>query len=299
MNIKVLLITYRRTSHIDAIIDKLSNYETEVFVYSNSWSDENSKLDVLRTRNIIEMKVSEGKVQHTYFRDDNLPVEESIPTAIDWFFNKVDKGIILEDDCIPLTGSIPVFKEVLSEIKKNQLIHINLNYKSNMLHKSKSKLTLTEVKLVNVWGWASNSHTWFNSKTDRRVYVKEFLRPFSGTGIKKLDTLVYYFLYVLNYFNLIKTWDFIYAVNVLVAGAKILQVYPNLITNNGADQFSSNHHFNHSLPNSNGRQPVGFKYDQFLLKNLYRKMLLKLNFRRIRNLFIRLMKSLINIFWRK
>jgi len=294
MKIKVLLITYRRASYIAATINKLSNYDTEVFVYSNAWNDENSKLDVLQTRNIIETKVSEGKVQHTYFRDDNLSVEESIPTAIDWFFSKVDKGIILEDDCIPLPGSIPLFKEVMSKIKKNQLIHINLNYKVNELQKSKNQLTMSDVKLVNVWGWASNSHTWFSSKKDHRVNAKEFLRLFSGTGINKLDALVYYLLYVFNYLNLIKTWDFIYAVNVLVTGAKILQVYPNLITNNGADQFSSNHHFNHNLPKCIGKQPLGFEYDRFLLKNLYRKMLLKLDLRRVKNLLNRLMNILIN-----
>lgn len=294
MKIKVLLITYRRDSYIAETINKLANYDIELFVYSNAWNDENSKLDVLKTRSIIKTKVSEGKVQHTYFRDDNLSVEESIPTAIDWFFSKVDKGIILEDDCIPLPGSILLFKEVLAEIKKNQLIHINLNYKVNELQKSKSKLTLSNVKLVNVWGWASNSHTWFSSKKDHRVNAKEFLRLFSGTGIKKLDALVYYLLYIFNYLNLIKTWDFIYAVNVLVAGAKILQVYPNLITNNGADQFSSNHHFNHNLPKCIGKQPLGFEYDRFLLKNLYRKMLLNLDLRRVKNLLNRLTNILIN-----
>jgi len=299
MKINVLLITYRRASYIDAIIDIFSNHDTEVFVYSNAWNDKNSKLDVLQTRNIIETKVNEGKVQHTYFRDDSLTVEESIPTAIDWFFSKVDKGIILEDDCIPLPYSISLFKQVLSEIKKNQLIHINLNYKANKLQESKNQLALSEVKLVNVWGWASNSHTWFTSKKDHRVNAKEFLRLFSGTGIKKLDALVYYSLYALNYFNLIKTWDFVYAVNVLAAGAKILQVYPNLITNNGADQFSSNHHFNHNLPTCTGKQLLGFEYDQFLLKNLYRKMLLNLNLRRVKNLINRLMNILINSWRRK
>ena len=125
MTIKILLITYRRAAYIAETINELADNNTEIFVYSNAWNEENSKFDVLQTRSIIEAKVREGKVQHTYFRDNNLPVEKSIPTAIDWFFSNVEKGVILEDDCIPLPGSVKSFKEVLSEVKKNQLIHIN------------------------------------------------------------------------------------------------------------------------------------------------------------------------------
>lgn len=288
MRIKVLLITYRRPSYISATINKLSKFDIELFVYSNAWNNEHSKQDVLKTRKIIEKKVKEKKVHHIYFRNDNLSVEKSIPAAIDWFFSKVDKGIVLEDDCIPMNGSIHLFKDVLSEIQAKQLIHINLNYKFSGSQKLIDKLTFSQVKLVNVWGWASNSHTWFSSKNDRKVKIKEFLNLFSGTRIKKIDALIYYILYILNYANLIKTWDFIYAVNVLVSGAIILQVYPSLIKNNGADQFSSNHHYNHNLPKYMKKRPIGFEYDTFLLKNLYRKMLINFNFRRIKNLINRL-----------
>src|SRR5665647_2682566 len=37
----------------------------------------------------------------TLFRNENLGCGRGPATAIDWFFENVDMGIILEDDCLP------------------------------------------------------------------------------------------------------------------------------------------------------------------------------------------------------
>jgi hypothetical protein len=37
----------------------------------------------------------------TLFFDQNLGCRDAMSRGIDWFFSKVDEGIILEDDCLP------------------------------------------------------------------------------------------------------------------------------------------------------------------------------------------------------
>ena len=37
----------------------------------------------------------------TLFRDKNLGCREAVSSAISWFFENVEEGIILEDDCLP------------------------------------------------------------------------------------------------------------------------------------------------------------------------------------------------------
>ena len=37
----------------------------------------------------------------TLFRDKNLGCKIAVSSAIDWFFENVEEGIILEDDCLP------------------------------------------------------------------------------------------------------------------------------------------------------------------------------------------------------
>ena len=37
----------------------------------------------------------------TRFLDANLGCRKAVSSAIDWFFDEVEEGIILEDDCLP------------------------------------------------------------------------------------------------------------------------------------------------------------------------------------------------------
>ncbi|RAI74706.1 hypothetical protein HMF3257_11345 [Spirosoma telluris] len=38
---------------------------------------------------------------HTLFRAENLGCRQAVSSAINWFFEHVEAGIILEDDCLP------------------------------------------------------------------------------------------------------------------------------------------------------------------------------------------------------
>ena len=38
---------------------------------------------------------------NTLFREENLGCKIAVSTAIDWFFDNEEQGIILEDDCFP------------------------------------------------------------------------------------------------------------------------------------------------------------------------------------------------------
>ena len=40
----------------------------------------------------------------TLFREKNKSTKFAVPEALDWFFSKVEEGIILEDDCVPVDG---------------------------------------------------------------------------------------------------------------------------------------------------------------------------------------------------
>src|SRR5688572_28086524 len=40
------------------------------------------------------------EVKHL-FRENNLGMKQAVPSAISWFFEQEEQGIILEDDCLP------------------------------------------------------------------------------------------------------------------------------------------------------------------------------------------------------
>ena len=47
------------------------------------------------------------------FREKNLGCKTAVETAISWFFEHVERGIILEDDCLPDLSFFPYCDELL------------------------------------------------------------------------------------------------------------------------------------------------------------------------------------------
>ena len=54
----------------------------------------------------------------TYFRPENAGCREGVSSAITWFFEHEEEGIILEDDCVP-ANSFFWFCDTLLENRKN------------------------------------------------------------------------------------------------------------------------------------------------------------------------------------
>ena len=61
---------------------------------------EGEKEKCKQARKVIEQVDWNCEVK-TLFRDKNLGCKIADTSAIDWFFENVDEGIILEDDCLP------------------------------------------------------------------------------------------------------------------------------------------------------------------------------------------------------
>lgn len=58
-------------------------------------------LKVKEVRDFIESNIDWECEVKTLFRDKNLGCKLAVSGAIDWFFENEERGIILEDDCLP------------------------------------------------------------------------------------------------------------------------------------------------------------------------------------------------------
>ena len=59
------------------------------------------KLPRFPLRAVIRKSIDWPCEVHHLFSDKNLGCRLGVTRAINWFFENVDEGIILEDDCIP------------------------------------------------------------------------------------------------------------------------------------------------------------------------------------------------------
>lgn len=73
------------------------------------------------TQRIIEQIDWDCEVK-TLFRDENFGCGAAVSTAISWFFNQVEFGIVLEDDCMPGLSFFPYCEELLMKYKDDDQI---------------------------------------------------------------------------------------------------------------------------------------------------------------------------------
>ena len=118
------------------------------------------------------------------FRDHNLGCGKGVSGAIDWFFEQVEEGIILEDDCVPHPDFFSFCTELLQRYRTNETIHViggNNFFKDSYLNNS-----YYFSAYGHIWGWATWKRAWknydfslksFNDDTFEKCLRSYFSRP--------------------------------------------------------------------------------------------------------------------------
>jgi hypothetical protein len=96
---------------------------------------------------------------HTNYAEENMGCGPRPATAITWFFEHVEQGIILEDDCVPHPTFFRFCEELLEYYKDNErVMHIsgdNFQYGRKRGNASYYFSTFTHT-----WGWATWRRAW-------------------------------------------------------------------------------------------------------------------------------------------
>jgi hypothetical protein len=95
----------------------------------------------------------------TLFRDTNLGLKESVENAISWFFTEVDKGIILEDDCLPSRDFFRFCGELLEKYKDDAYISV-ISGNDLRQHTNQSDGSYYFSHYGGCWGWATWRRAW-------------------------------------------------------------------------------------------------------------------------------------------
>jgi hypothetical protein len=122
----------------------------------------------------------------TLFRKKNLGCKYAVSGAIDWFFENVEQGIILEDDCLPSQRFFKFCEELLEKYGDDERIMSISGY--NPLGKFEIGESYLFSKYPRIWGWA----TW------RRAWIMEDLKLKDCQDIKKKGNLEKYFPFLLG-----------------------------------------------------------------------------------------------------
>lgn len=96
---------------------------------------------------------------HTLFRDENLGCKQAVSSAITWFFDHVEAGIILEDDCVPHPTFFPYCAELLQRYQNDERV---MAISGDNFQPSGRDCDASYYFSVynHVWGWATWRRAW-------------------------------------------------------------------------------------------------------------------------------------------
>jgi len=118
--------------------------------------DEKEKCE--QVRKTIEQVDWDCEVK-TLFRDKNLGCKIAVSSAIDWFFENVEEGIILEDDCLPSQSFFWYCQELLERYKNDMRVW-HIAGRNNLGSYLPSLYDYHFATGGSIWGWATWRNRW-------------------------------------------------------------------------------------------------------------------------------------------
>lgn len=157
----ILLIVFNRPETTKAVFESIRSMRpTELYIAADGPRHEvEGEQARCRQARQIATAVDWSCSVRTLFRDRNLGCAASVSSAISWFFENVEEGIILEDDCVPGNSFYRYCRELLEHYRyRDEVMHIagdNFQY-----GRKRGDASYYFSKYPFIWGWASWRRAW-------------------------------------------------------------------------------------------------------------------------------------------
>lgn len=187
---------------------------------------------VRQTRQIASQVDWPGEVK-TLFRETNLGCGAAVSGAITWFFEQVEEGIILEDDCLPHPDFFPYCQTLLARYRHEPSVATIAGthfLPAELPHSQSHYLS----KYFQMWGWASWRRTWqqydFNLS---KLSESEWFSLLARTHPIPAEAGYWREIYKTLKTSLVDTWDFQMFFSCWLNGTNHVMPGRNLISNIG------------------------------------------------------------------
>ncbi len=104
----------------------------------------------------------------TLFRKKNLGCKNAVSGAISWFFEQVEEGIILEDDCLPDPTFFPFCESMLERFRTDTRVMMVTG--DNFLGEWQSDKQSYHFTSGGIWGWATWKRAWHHFDVEIKAW---------------------------------------------------------------------------------------------------------------------------------
>ncbi len=231
-NTPILLLVFNRPEETQRVFEEVRKVQPKQLFISADGARAGRSDDVENSQAVREIfkNVDWDCEVKTLYREQNLGCRNAVSEGITWFFNNVEEGIILEDDCLPHPTFFSYCETLLEYYRTDEsIMHIGANNFQDGIKRGDGSYYFS--KIPHVWGWASWRRAWQHydinfaglgevAKT-QLPYKNSFERSFWLQTFKRVQN------------GEINTWDYQWSFALLKIGGKAIIPQSNLVTNIG------------------------------------------------------------------
>ncbi len=243
----VLLLVFNRPEHTQKVFQQIRKVQPEYLFISADGPRANHASDAekcLQTRAIVQQIDWKCSV-NTLFRDENLGCKKAVQTGIDWFFQHVEAGIILEDDCMPDESFFHFCTLMLREYAGDQeVMHISgSNPCPERCTQMESAYLFSRFPFI--WGWATWRRAWSQYSSVFQDLEETWNDPDSAFTTLIADSTARRYLYdkfLRTRDGEIDTWDYAWFYTILQRRGFCITPLKNMVQNIGFDRLATHTH---------------------------------------------------------
>lgn len=250
-DVPILMLVFNRVDTTQQVFNLLREIKPKyLYVVADGArhhkTDEAEKCEAVRE--IFTTQIDWDCELHTLFRPQNLGCKLSVSTGIDWFFDNVEAGIILEDDCLVSADFFPFCQTMLERYKTDETVmQVSALQMLSCGFRSESTSYVFN-RIPYIWGWATWRRAW--QKYNRNMEGLESYLQQNEQNLVKLGgfiskKIIQKFKAVAA--NQIDTWDYQWTYTVLSNNGLCVLPTRNLVLNIG---------FNTDATHTSGVSPV-------------------------------------------
>jgi hypothetical protein len=232
-DIPILLIFWKRSDLACRVIDTLRLVRpVSLYLACDGPRDQNEIGEILRCRSMVEEAIDWPCVIHTRYLDKNCGCKLGVSSAISWFFNNAECGIVLEDDIIADPLFFDFARYALSKYRSDAAIgSISSASYLDLGASSRPNLEYFISDPCLIWGWATWRDRW--QGYTHNPSVQAIIKGIAFSRLP-LNSKVYFLLSLLRIkCGRLDTWDFQWDLHCILRGYRSVIPSRNLCTNIG------------------------------------------------------------------
>lgn len=187
--VPVLLTGFNRPDLLETTLISLSRYLEilEIYIHLDGPRTSQSRdlFEIEKCKEVVE-RILAGKSYQIKCQEINLGCKRGMEQAIFWFFENVEKGIIVEDDVVLNETAIYLAKSCLDYFESDHRIGSISLFNPAGRTSVGSLNTYLLSPIPQLWGWATWRNRWYQSDSQAQIDERKI------THLMKLKFRLYY-----------------------------------------------------------------------------------------------------------